>query len=148
MRSLRSCPLSQAPSNLSLGSWELLFITQVQAHAPRRCNVRPLRWECPPLGSSFAVMIKGKAVLSLRGEGTGKSIRDNAQRFQLPVAICAVIIAAELSRAPGTCKHLPLNASKLLNAFAEAYTLENLVRLATSQPPSLTASLRTRHCGR
>ena len=91
--------LSQA-SNLSLAVRELLF-----GHS-KVCGItRPedamtaAEAGCSTVGIILAARSKRCVVLS-EAKRLAKAIRDNAQRLQMPAAICAVIDAAELSQIP------------------------------------------------
>ena len=102
--------LSQA-SNLSLAVRELLF-----GHS-KVCGIT--------VGIILAARSKRCVVLS-EAKRLAKAIRDNAQRFQLPVAICAVIDAAELSQIPTILQTFAPERIQIHGTLS-AEALENLV---------------------
>ena len=117
--------LSQA-SNLSLAVRELLF-----GHS-KVCGItRPedamAAAEAGGLtvGIILAARSKRCVVLS-EAKRLAKAIRDNAQRFQLPVAICAVIDAAELSQIPTILQTFAPERIQIHGTLS-AEALENLV---------------------
>ena len=117
--------LSQA-SNLSLAVRELLF-----GHS-KVCGItRPedamAAAEAGGLtvGIILAARSKRCVVLS-EAKRLTKAIRDNAQRFQLPVAICAVIDAAELSQIPTILQTFAPERIQIHGTLS-AEALENLV---------------------
>ena len=77
------------------------------------------------VGIILAARSKRCVVLS-EAKRLAKAIRDNAQRFQLPVAICAVIDAAELSQIPTILQTFAPERIQLHGTLS-AEALENLV---------------------
>ena len=77
------------------------------------------------VGIILAARSKRCVVLS-EAKRLAKAIRDNAQRFQLPVAICAVIDAAELSQIPTILQTFAPERIQIHGTLS-AEALENLV---------------------
>ena len=117
--------LSQA-SNLSLAVRELLF-----GHS-KVCGItRPEdAMAAAEAGSSTVGIILAarskRCVVLSEAKRLAKAIRDNAQRFQLPVAICAVIDAAELSQIPTILQTFAPERIQIHGTLS-AEALENLV---------------------
>lgn len=117
--------LSQA-SNLSLAVRELLF-----GHS-KVCGItRPedAMAAAEAGGSTVGIILAARSkrcVVLSEAKRLAKAIRDNAQRFQLPVAICAVIDAAELSQIPTILQTFAPERIQIHGTLS-AEALENLV---------------------